>query len=167
MIKIIKGYKQGRAVMFYDIADNNSVRRVSKDEIVKMCEQGKVFNAKIQWWEGKAIVRVKGDILIEKIGSDCNSPVVKIDRQVKNNIKDSGKKVNTIENLFDTMAEEFKLSRVDEYKKNISKKIDISKCISEIPQYERENLKRSLAVYLMNMANLEIRDTYLKYYEAV
>lgn len=60
MFNLTKGYKQGRAVMFYDITpvDGSCAREmVSKDEVVQLCTDGKISNAKIQWWEGKAIVR--------------------------------------------------------------------------------------------------------------
>lgn len=71
MLKIVKGYKQGRAVMFYDLADEFGKvthERLDKDSVVKMCESGEVCNAKIQWWEGKPIVRC----------ADKNLPLVKL-----------------------------------------------------------------------------------------
>lgn len=60
MFNLTKGYKQGRAVMFYDLTpvDGSCAREmVSKDEVVQLCTDGKISNAKIQWWEGKAIIR--------------------------------------------------------------------------------------------------------------
>lgn len=60
MFNLTKGYKQGRAVMFYDLTpvDGSCAREmVSKDEVVQLCTDGKISNAKIQWWEGKPIVR--------------------------------------------------------------------------------------------------------------
>lgn len=71
MLKIVKGYKQGRAVMFYDLADEFGKitnERLDKDSVVKMCESGEICNAKIQWWEGKPIVRC----------ADKNLPLVKL-----------------------------------------------------------------------------------------
>jgi hypothetical protein len=72
--EITKGYKQGRAVSFYDLFDameNKSRTKVTKDEVVKMCESGQVTNATIQWWQGKAIVRLKSDnIPLEKLDKD-------------------------------------------------------------------------------------------------
>lgn len=71
-MEIIKGYKKGRAVMFYDVLDpleNKTLEKVSKAEIVQMCNNGQITNAKIQIWEGKPIVRV----------SSSNLPLVKID----------------------------------------------------------------------------------------
>lgn len=60
MYQITRGYKQGRAVLYYDVVDtveNKTTEMVPKDNIVKMCTDGQISNAKIQWWEGKAIVR--------------------------------------------------------------------------------------------------------------
>ena len=65
MWKITKGYKQGRAVMFYDIVNltsNEEKVAVSKDVIVSMCEAGEIKDTKVQWWKGKSIVRCKSDI---------------------------------------------------------------------------------------------------------
>lgn len=74
MYQITRGYKQGRAVMFYDIAaiDGSCARQlVPKDEVVKMCNDGEIGNAKIQWWEGKAIVRVANkNFPLVKLNSD-------------------------------------------------------------------------------------------------
>lgn len=76
MFEITKGYKQGRAVMFYDIfdaLDNNKRTMVHKDEIVKLVEGGQISNAKIQWWEGKAIVRLQNsNIELVKVDADNN-----------------------------------------------------------------------------------------------
>lgn len=60
MYQITRGYKQGRAVLYYDVVDpveNKTTEMVPKDNIVKMCTEGQISNAKIQWWEGKPIVR--------------------------------------------------------------------------------------------------------------
>lgn len=60
MYQITRGYKQGRAVLYYDVVDpveNKTTEMVPKDNIVKMCTDGQISNAKIQWWEGKPIVR--------------------------------------------------------------------------------------------------------------
>lgn len=70
MWKITKGYKVGRAVMFYDLQENldNIVKeKVHKDEVVKMCENGQIHNTKIQWWEGKPIVRCSDTFQIVKV----------------------------------------------------------------------------------------------------
>ncbi|MBO5390003.1 MAG: hypothetical protein J6A59_18050 [Lachnospiraceae bacterium] len=72
MFEITRGYKQGRAVLFYDIInpiDNEKKEMVSKAAIVQMCNDGKISNAKIQMWEGKPIVRVQTKEL----------PLVKVD----------------------------------------------------------------------------------------
>lgn len=60
MYQITRGYKQGRAVLYYDVVDpveNKTTEMVPKNNIVKMCTDGQISNAKIQWWEGKPIVR--------------------------------------------------------------------------------------------------------------
>lgn len=60
MYQITRGYKQGRAVLYYDVVDpveNKTTEMIPKDNIVKMCTDGQISNAKIQWWEGKPIVR--------------------------------------------------------------------------------------------------------------
>lgn len=62
MFEITRGYKKGRAVMFYDLLnpiEGKTNSMVPKDEVVTLCEDGKISNAKIQWWEGKPIVRVQ------------------------------------------------------------------------------------------------------------
>lgn len=70
MYTIIKGYKQGRGILFYDLLDSsNKVNEmVPKETVVKLCENGEIKDTKIQWWEGKPIVRC----------SNKNLPVVKI-----------------------------------------------------------------------------------------
>lgn len=74
MFNLTKGYKQGRAVLFYDLTsvDGSCAREmVSKDEVVQLCTDGKISNAKIQWWEGKAIVRCENKQL----------PLVRVDEK--------------------------------------------------------------------------------------
>ena len=81
MWKITKGYKEGRAVMYYDLTDSvdNKVRaKVHKDEVVKLSENGEIHNTKIQWWEGKAIVRCSD--VFEIVKADSNT-VVKAQRR--------------------------------------------------------------------------------------
>lgn len=76
MYKITKGYKVGRGVAFYDLVDTLKEKertKVEKDEVVKMCDNGEIENAKIQWWEGKPIVRCSDKHLeIVKISSTGN-----------------------------------------------------------------------------------------------
>lgn len=74
MYIITQGYKKGRAVSFYDLFDTETKitsERVTKDEVVKLCESGQVKDTKIQWWEGKPIVRCSNkDLPIVKISDD-------------------------------------------------------------------------------------------------
>lgn len=72
MFRITKAYKQGRGVLFYDLTDeveHSVIEKVHKDEVVKLCEDGQVYNTKIQWWEGKPIVRI----------GDKNIPIIRVD----------------------------------------------------------------------------------------
>lgn len=72
MYQITKGYKQGRGIAFYDLSALSGelvAEKVEKDKVVTFCTQGEISNAKIQWWEGKPIVRL----------SDKNILLVKID----------------------------------------------------------------------------------------
>jgi hypothetical protein len=74
MSTIIKGYKQGRAVTFYDVSEDNGTvqEMVSKESVVKMCDAGKISNAKVQWWQGNPIVRCNDNIPLAKIDTDGN-----------------------------------------------------------------------------------------------
>lgn len=74
MAVITKGYKVGRGVAFYDIeeytgsiANQKVLTRVPKDDVVKSIENGVITNAKVQWWQGKPIVRVQNNIELVKI----------------------------------------------------------------------------------------------------
>ena len=72
MFRITRAYKEGRAVLYYDMVDtkDNSKRdKVHKDEVVKLSENGQIKDCRIQWWEGKPIVRL----------SDKDIPIVKIE----------------------------------------------------------------------------------------
>lgn len=205
MITLIKGYKQGRAVMFYDIKDNETTKvecRVTKDVVVQLCESGKVANAKVQWWEGKAIVRVSNNIPLVKI-TDSGEEVsiakavhnttkvventVKVEvktpakrkktsetdykaymleaaqtqRELKSTIQMTG--INTISDMFDMIAADFRLRNTDKYKQSFATKVDINKKLIGMSTEYKANLMDNIAVYLMNMANLEIRDVYIKY----
>lgn len=77
MLEITKGYKVGRAVTYYDLLDrygNTTQERVHKDDIVKMAEAGQIKNTKIQWWEGKPIVRCTDSFVVVKM--EANGEVV-------------------------------------------------------------------------------------------
>lgn len=76
MAKIIKGYKKGRGVAFYDIENGKNGQvliKVPKDETVKLITDGKIINAKVQWWEGKPIVRLQENIVIVKITDEAGT----------------------------------------------------------------------------------------------
>ena len=87
MYQITRGYKQGRAVLYYDVVDpveNKTTEMVPKDNIVKMCTEGQISNAKIQWWEGKPIVRCENKQL-PLVRVDENGNIIGIATQAVRN----------------------------------------------------------------------------------
>lgn len=226
MYEITKGYKQGRSVLFYDITDvmsKETREKVDKDTVVKLAEAGEVKDTKIQWWQGKAIVRsnTKFDILKlndsgEVVGQapvvtrsrsgvksaaqvckevyDMYPPENSIDvsdkatvigsiktkrkrnekvfagydmanvREVREN-KPNFKfdKDSTIGNMVLDMIKDFGLKDTETYYQQLAKKVDMSKKVETTNKAMVAGIQRSVATYLMNMANLETRETYLKY----
>lgn len=221
MYTLTKGYKQGRAVMFYDLSESNgtSVKEmVSKDEVVKLCEDGKISNAKIQWWEGKAIVRCSNKQLpLVKVNDDgavigvatqavrsgsintdradkavrasennidisSKAQVVgKVSNKKKRNISFSGYNtknvleqhtlsksidlsgLNTVEDLFDYIARDFRVQQIDKYKAEFGKKIKLDRELSSIGGNQLKAIEYSAATYLMNMLYDEIQEVYMKW----
>lgn len=226
MYRVTRAYKEGRAVLYYDIVDvmeNTTREKVHKDDIVKLTEDGQIKDCKIQWWEGKPIVRL----------ADKNIPIVKIEggqaieveRRVKgivnsksqgikntehtNNISTKKEKIvdisdkdvvvgrlatkrpkdtiafgydrnlvieaqqlkssvklssfNTLDDLFNTMAKDFNIKKVEEYRAAINKKIKLDRKISSLAQMEVQRLQDAMCTYLMNMANKETQEAFLKY----
>lgn len=209
-----KGYKQGRAVMFYDISaiDGSCARQmVPKDEIVKMCDNGEIGNAKIQWWEGKAIVRcadkhlplvkvdetgtvtgtatqsvrganrietgtstktVQSTVSTRKLATKAPKRNISFDAYANEkpalklqNIPGAYNGIETVSDLFDMIANDFKVRQVDDYKREFSKKIDMSKRISSLTPEYKGMLQHSIATYLMNMVYDEVAEIYIKYRE--
>lgn len=226
MYEITKGYKQGRSVLFYDITNvmsKETREKVDKDTVVKLAEAGEVKNTKIQWWQGKAIVRsnTKFDILKLNDSGEVvgQAPVVTRSRsgvksaaQVckevygmyppENNIDVSDKatvvgsiktkrkrnekvfagydmanvrevrenkhnfkfdKDSTIGNMVLDMIKDFGLKDTETYYQQLAKKVDMNKKVETTNKAMVAGIQRSVATYLMNMANLETRETYLKY----
>lgn len=227
MYEITKGYKQGRSVLFYDLADVNSKEtqeKVDKDTVVKLAEAGEVKNTKIQWWQGKAIVRStdKFDILKLNDNGDVvgQAPVVTRSRSgvksaaqvckevyneyspensidvsdkatVVGNLKTTKRKKSekvfagydmanvrearenkpdfkfsadsTIGSMIMDMIKDFGLKDTTTYYQQLAKKMDMSKKVTTANKAMVVGIQRSVATYLMNMANLETRETYLKY----
>lgn len=227
MYEITKGYKQGRSVLFYDLADVNSKEtqeKVDKDTVVKLAEAGEVKNTKIQWWQGKAIVRStdKFDILKLNDSGDVvgQAPVVTRSRSgvksadqvckevydtyspennidvsdkatVVGNLKTTKRKKSekvfagydmanvrealenkpdfkfdensTIGSMIMDMIKDFRLKDVTTYYQQLAKKVDMDKKVTTVNKAMVVGIQRSVATYLMNMANLETRETYLKY----
>lgn len=227
MYEITKGYKQGRSVLFYDLADVNSKEtqeKVDKDTVVKLAEAGEVKNTKIQWWQGKAIVRStdKFDILKLNDNGDVvgQAPVVTRSRSgvksaaqvckevyneyspensidvsdkatVVGNLKTTKRKKSekvfagydmanvrearenkpdfkfnadsTIGSMIMDMIKDFGLKDTETYYQQLAKKVDMNKKVETTNKAMVAGIQRSVATYLMNMANLETRETYLKY----
>lgn len=215
MAKIVKQYKVGRAVLFYAVSDGKTVTdKVPKDTVVKQCESGLITNAKIQWWEGKPIVRLQDkNIPIFKADEKCNvlsntevpmrtrtNPAVtkpnkelpenKIQanvqvekvaqlkkRKPKDDIKYYGydkdmrvqaKQIQygnkaTIGDMFEYIANDFGLKNIATYKEMFAKKVDLNRSLESLNTVSKHNLQSSIAIYLMNMASIEIKDTYTKY----
>lgn len=228
MFRITKGYKEGRAVMYYDLVDvveNTTREKVHKDEVVKLTEDGQIKDCKIQWWEGKPIVRlVDKNIPVIKIESD--GKVVEVERRTRtassnvdinedrnnlhrNNISTKNEKIvdisdkavivgklatkrpketiafgydrsyvleaqqlkstvqlkkfETLNDLFTEMAKDFNVKRVEEYRKEVSKKIKLDRKLTSIAQMETHKIQDALCTYLMNMANKETQEAFLKY----
>lgn len=206
MWKITKGYKEGRAVMYYDLtnsADNKVRTKVHKDEVVKLCEGGQIHNTKIQWWEGKAIVRcsdkfeiIKADsstvVTVQKRSSSSKDKeaekvtvksmvVGKLNPKKKDSVAYGGydKKLEnqqlvaqsnvnhsdmeTIKDLFMSIANDYKLTNINEYINQFSKKVNLDKKLSSMAKNNILAIQDSINTYLMNMAYKEIQETWLKY----
>lgn len=73
------------------------------------------------------------------------------------------KGMETLEDLLDTMIKDFSLKDVVTYKAMIAKKVKLNQKISGLAQSNLLSIQESMAVYLMNMANMETRNTYVKY----
>lgn len=226
MYEITKGYKQGRSVLFYDITDvmsKETQEKVDKDTVVKLAEAGEVRDTKIQWWQGKAIVRSSAKFDILKLNDSGEvvgqAPVVTRSRSgvksaaqvcrevydmyppenhidvsdkatVVGNIKPKRKRnekvfagydmanvrevrenkpnfkfdVNsTIGSMVMDMIKDFGLKDTETYYQQLAKKVDMNKKVETANKAMVAGIQRSVATYLMNMANLETRETYLKY----
>ncbi len=219
MLNIVKGYKQGRAVMFYDLAETDgslAKEKVEKALVVKMCDNGEIANAKVQWWEGKAIVRCEnkqlplvrvdenGNVIgvatqavrngdkehkntkestipvasvadkAVEVGKVSNrktrrnityygyDPKNKIEKlQLSNAIDLSG--LETVGDLFDYIAKDFRVQQLDKYKIEFGKKVKLGSKLSSINQTQLKTIEYGAATYLMNMLYDEINEVYLKW----
>ena len=219
MLNIVKGYKQGRAVMFYDLAETDgslAKEKVEKALVVKMCDNGEIANAKVQWWEGKAIVRCEnkqlplvrvdenGNIIgvatqavrsgdkEHKVTREASTPVISVadkavevgklsNRKAKRNISYHGydtknrvekiqlsntidvSGLETVEDLFDCIAKDFRVQQLDKYKNEFGKKVKLESKLSSINQSQLKAIQYGAATYLMNMLYDEINEVYLKW----
>lgn len=214
MLALAKGYKQGRAVLYYDVVNEKGevVQAMApKATVVDLCNKGCISNAKIQMWEGKAIVRCSNKALpllrIDDSGNiigtatqavrngDATHKHEEVHVDVSSKTEVVGKITNrrkkettfpgysrdtliatremsktisypsgsTVNDMFNIMAAEFGVKRVDEYRTSFASKVALDKKLDTMNSAMLAGIQSALAVYLMNMANLEIRDTYLKY----
>lgn len=215
MLNIVKGYKQGRAVMFYDLAETDgslAKEKVEKAIVVKMCDNGEIANAKVQWWEGKAIVRCENKQLplvrVDENGNvigvatqavrgnsqaaiakavdekPCKSTVVgkvSTKRSTKRNIAYGGydpkntmeqiqlnksidlSGLETVSDLFDCIAKDFRVQQLDKYKAEFGKKVKLESKLSGIAKTQLRAIEYGAATYLMNMAYEELSEVYLKW----
>lgn len=219
-MEIIKGYKKGRAVLFYDLLDpleNKTLEMVSKEEVVRLCNAGNITNAKIQMWEGKPIVRVKATNLPlvkmddngnitgaayktvrsssgerKEVARQQDEPIISVadagtvvgkitNKRKKENTSFAGydykniveqqemkkslnfNNVKTLGDLFDAIASDFGVKRVELYRKEISKKIKLEKDVTSFPSMTLQSIQYNIATYLMNMAHNEANEVYSKY----
>ena len=61
------------------------------------------------------------------------------------------------------MAKDFNIKKVEEYRAAINKKIKLDRKISSLAQMEVQRLQDAMCTYLMNMANKETQEAFLKY----
>ena len=215
MYQITRGYKQGRAVLYYDVIDpveNKTNEMVPKDNIVKMCTDGQISNAKIQWWEGKPIVRCENKQLpLVRVDENGNiigvatqavrsgdkqvhkeEPIISVsdkavtvgkvsNRRPKRNIAYAGYDIKnvieqrelskeidlsglqTVGDLFDYIAEDFRVRQSDKYKAEFGKKIKLDKSIKGMNSNQLKAIEYGAATYLMNMIYDEIQQIYMKW----
>ena len=71
--------------------------------------------------------------------------------------------IDTVGALFITIAREYNLKHTDEYLKQFAKKINTEKKISSMAQSMVLAIQDSINTYLMNMANREVQETWIKY----
>jgi hypothetical protein len=213
MLTITKQYKLGRAISYYDLTDElegKTKEKIDKNTVAKYCDNGDVINAKVQWWQGSPIIRVKtpnvpivridneGNVLgaaektvrnntqtvVEKAPSAESRVVGKLNnkRTSKSEISYAGydyKNVNeheelnrtvdytglnTVGDLFDKIASDFRLSNAELYKREFAKKVNVNKALASLAPSTLQIIQSSIATYLMNMAHDEINKVYMKYF---
>lgn len=129
MLEIVKGYKVGRAVLFYDLLNpvtNTTQTKVSKDEVVKLCEAGEINNTKIQWWEGKPIVRC----------GNKNLPIVKV--------SEDGSTTETVTPVKRTSKTQHTEAKTSETVKDVSSKAVV---VGKLTKKKKESIAFDSAAY--------------------
>lgn len=102
-IKIVEVQKDGRRVTGYKVSDGNDIRLVSKEQIVKAIEAGQIDNAKVQWYQGNAIVRIQDDNVSTSNRRQNSSASKQANGIVRRERKPSGKQnINNVEFVFDS-----------------------------------------------------------------
>lgn len=217
MARILKGYKKGRSFVGYDVYDdkqNKQLDMVDKNAVARMCGEGFITNATVQWWQGKPIIRLKDESvqIVSIVTPDGETPAVvhrvktgltgytgasqvnsvkqqpvqsevvgKISKKRKNETAFDGinkkeieehrqlastikyDKMNTLGDLFEQMMVDFRLKNTDTYRKMIAKKVKLETPIRGLARQNLMAIQQAMAVYLMNMSNLETREIYTKY----
>ena len=97
----------------------------------------------------------------EKVFAGYDMANVREVRENKPNFKFD--KDSTIGNMVLDMIKDFGLKDTETYYQQLAKKVDMNKKVETTNKAMVAGIQRSVATYLMNMANLETRETYLKY----
>jgi hypothetical protein len=58
--------KEGRRIISYNISDGTETKVVPKELVIKAIENSQIANAKLQWYQGKPIVRINNTVNIEQ-----------------------------------------------------------------------------------------------------
>jgi hypothetical protein len=103
MLTIKNKVKQGTKVYYTCTDENNSSKSYTKDEIVEAIKQGKVSNARLQYYKEQTIIRVKDDIPVQNSNGD------KVEKQVRQ----SNKKIYAID-IFKQLMKEFHIQDEEE-----------------------------------------------------
>lgn len=102
-IRIIEVQKDGRRVTGYKVSDGNDIRLVSKEQIVKAIEAGQIDNAKVQWYQGNAIVRIQDDSVTTSNRRQKSTSTKQANSTTRRERKTSGKQnIDNVEFVFDS-----------------------------------------------------------------
>ena len=83
--RIVTVNKDGRKVMSYTVVSGDTEYKMSKDEVIKAINGNQIDNAKIQWYEGKPIIRIKDGVAVQnRRGADREIKEVSHRKKVEN-----------------------------------------------------------------------------------